>query len=151
MSMWDKSYCSTDCDQRDCERNIKYNKPTEQYYSVTTFDTLDSNGELKTDHTECIWKERITVKELNKKERKELQKLRAKVNDQEEQLKNFIPRRRVRRVYKTLGNILDADVDNLEYVKLLKDFINKIEKEGKAEAGPDVKTAIERLLSVRER
>ena len=30
-------------------------------------------------------------------------------------------------------------------------FINKIEKEGKAEAGQDIKEAIEHLLSVRER
>lgn len=34
---------------------------------------------------------------------------------------------------------------------MLKEFINKIEKEGKAEAGQDIKTAIEHLLSVRER
>ena len=68
-----------------------------------------------------------------------------------EQLENFIPRRRVRRIYKMLGNILDENTDTIFYVTILKDFINKIEKEGKAEAGQEVKTAIEHLLSVRER
>ena len=81
----------------------------------------------------------------------ETQELKNKIAVQQEQLKNFIPRRRVRRVYKMLGNILDFDTNSDEYVKPLKEFINKIEKEGKAEAGQEVKTAIEHLLSVRER
>lgn len=80
-----------------------------------------------------------------------VQELKNKIAAQEEQLKSFIPRRRVRRIYKMLGDVLDADVDNLEYVETLKKFINKIEKEGKAEAGQEIKTAIEHLLSVRER
>lgn len=29
MSMADKSYCATFCDQRDCERNVRFNKPKE--------------------------------------------------------------------------------------------------------------------------
>lgn len=81
----------------------------------------------------------------------ETQELKNKIAAQQEQLKNFIPRRRVRRVYKMLGNILDFNTNSDEYVKLLKEFINKIEKEGKAEAGQEIKTAIEHLLSVRER
>ena len=81
----------------------------------------------------------------------EVQELKNKIATQEEQLKNFIPRRRVRRIYKMLGNILDFDRDTTEYVNILKEFINKIEKEGKAEAGQEVKTAIEHLLSVKER
>ena len=52
MSMYDKSYCSTLCDQKDCERNLKYNKPDTQYYSVTTFD--DSNPDKS--HKSCEWK-----------------------------------------------------------------------------------------------
>ena len=68
-----------------------------------------------------------------------------------EQLKNYIPRRRVRRVYKMLGNILEADTDVKPYVDVLKTFINEIEKEGSAVAGQEIKTAIEHLLSVRER
>lgn len=81
----------------------------------------------------------------------EEQELKNKVVELEEQLKNYIPRRRVRRIYKMLGNILEADTEVKPYVDILKTFINKIEKEGKAEAGQEVKTAIEHLLSVRER
>lgn len=87
---------------------------------------------------------------MSKKD-EELKQLRAENHNMKEQLDNFIPRRRVRRVYKMLGNILDFDRNTDEYVKLLKEFINKIEKEGKAEAGQEIKTAIEHLLSVRER
>ena len=80
-----------------------------------------------------------------------LKELEEENHNMKEQLQNFIPRRRVRRVYKMLGDILDFNRNTDEYVKLLKDFINKIEKEGKAEAGQEIKTAIEHLLSVRER
>lgn len=72
-------------------------------------------------------------------------------HNMKEQLENFIPRRRVRRVYKMLGKILEADTEIKPYVETLKKFINKIEKEGKAEADNEIKTAIEHLLSVRER
>ena len=81
----------------------------------------------------------------------ETQELKNKVSSLEEQLKNYIPRCRVRRIYKLLGNILEADTDVSPHIQVLKDFINKIEKEGKAEAGQEVKTAIEHLLSIRER
>lgn len=81
----------------------------------------------------------------------ELKQLKAENANMKEQLQNYIPRRRVRRIYKMLGNILEADTDVKPYVDILKEFINKIEKEGKAEAGQDIKTAIEHLLSVRER
>ena len=80
-----------------------------------------------------------------------LKELENENHNLREQLENFIPRRRVRRIYKMLGNILDENTDTIFYVTILKDFINKIEKEGKAEAGQEVKTAIEHLLSVRER
>ena len=81
----------------------------------------------------------------------DLKKLQAENHNLKEQLENFIPRRRVRRVYKMLGNILEADTEVKPYVNMLKEFINKIEKEGKAVAGQDIKRAIEQLLSVRER
>ena len=81
----------------------------------------------------------------------EIQNLKNKIAEQKEQLENFVPRRRVRRIYKMLGDILDENTDTIKYVDVLKEFINKIEKEGKAEAGQDIKTAIEHLLSVRER
>ena len=80
-----------------------------------------------------------------------LKELEKENHNLREQLENYIPRRRVRRIYKLLGNILEADTDVSPYIQILKDFINKIEKEGKAEAGQEVKTAIEHLLSVRER
>ena len=80
-----------------------------------------------------------------------LKELEKENHNLREQLENFIPRRRVRRIYKMLGNILDENTDTIFYVTVLKDFINKIEKEGKAEAGQEIKTAIEHLLSVRER
>lgn len=81
----------------------------------------------------------------------DLKKLQVENHNLKEQLQNYIPRRRVRRIYKILGNILEADTDISPHIQTLKDFINKIEKEGKAEAGPNIKTAIEHLLSVRER
>ncbi len=81
----------------------------------------------------------------------EIQALKNENAALQEKLENYIPRRRVRRVYKMLGNILEADTEVKPYVEMLKDFINKIEKEGKAEAGQDIKRAIEQLLSVRER
>lgn len=81
----------------------------------------------------------------------EIQNLKNKIAEQKEQLENFVPRRRVRRIYKMLGNILDENTNTIKYVDVLKEFINKIEKEGKAEAGQDIKTAIEHLLSVRKR
>lgn len=81
----------------------------------------------------------------------EVQELKNKITSLENQLKSYIPRRRVRRIYKLLGNILEADTDVSPHIQTLKDFITKIEKEGKAEAGQEIKTAIEHLLSVRER
>lgn len=81
----------------------------------------------------------------------EIKKLKAENVNMKEQLQSYIPRRRVRRIYKMLGNILEADTDVSPHIQTLKDFINKIEKEGKAEAGQEIKTAIEHLLSVRER
>lgn len=81
---------------------------------------------------------------------KELHDLKCENAALKEQLQYFIPRRQVRRVYKMLGNILDADTNIKPDLEILKKFINKIEKEGKAEAGQEIKTAIEHLLSVRE-
>ena len=80
-----------------------------------------------------------------------LKQLKDENHNLKEQLKNYIPRRRIRRVYKMLGDILETDTDPKPYVDKLKEFINKIEKEGKVKAGQDIKEAIEHLLSVRER
>ena len=80
----------------------------------------------------------------------EIQELKNENAALKEQLKEWIPRRRVRRAYKYLGSILGTDENITQYIDTLKKFINTIEKEGKAEAGQDIKTAIEHLLSVRE-
>lgn len=84
-------------------------------------------------------------------DKEELKKLKIENQNLKEKLENYIPRRRIRRVYKMLGKILEADTDVSPHIQTLKEFINKIEKEGKAEAGQEIKTAIEHLLSVRER
>lgn len=70
-------------------------------------------------------------------------------NELKEKLKSYIPRRRVRRVFKQLKKILEQDIynDDKKYVQTLKEFINIIEKEGNAVATQKVKEAIEHLLS----
>ena len=50
MSMNDKSYCGTKCDQKDCDRNLEYNTPYTKYFSVTNFDTENEN------HKNCKYK-----------------------------------------------------------------------------------------------
>ena len=82
----------------------------------------------------------------------ENRKLKSEVNDLKEQLQSYIPRRRVRRVYKQLRKILEQDIENDSaiYISKLKTFITNIEKNGEAVAGQDIKTAIEHLLSICE-
>ena len=62
----------------------------------------------------------------------ENRKLKSEVNDLKEQLQSYIPRRRVRRVYKQLRKILEQDIENDSaiYISQLKTFITKIEKNG---------------------
>lgn len=66
-----------------------------------------------------------------------------------EKIENYIPRRRVRRVFKQLRTILEQDIEdkNKLYFDKLKEFIQKIEKDGPQMAGQDIKQAIEHLLS----
>ena len=82
----------------------------------------------------------------------ENRKLKSEVNDLKEQLQSYIPRSRVRRVYKQLRKILEQDIENDSaiYISQLKTFITNIEKNGEAVAGQDIKTAIEHLLSICE-
>ena len=82
----------------------------------------------------------------------ENRKLKSEVNNLKEQLQSYIPRRRVRRVYKQLRKILEQDIENNSaiYISQLKTFITNIEKNGEAVAGQDIKTAIEHLLSICE-
>ena len=81
----------------------------------------------------------------------EIQELKNEIAGLKEQLQNYIPRRRVRRVYKMLGDILEQDTDNTLHINILKEFIKNIQDNGTAVAGQEIKTAIEHLLSVRER
>jgi hypothetical protein len=73
-------------------------------------------------------------------------------NNLEQLLKLSIPRRRVRRVYKQLREILaEGDTeDTKKYIKMLQDFTRKIETDGDQIAGQEIKTAIQHLLSMRE-
>lgn len=79
---------------------------------------------------------------------KELRRLRAENVEMKEKLDNYIPRRRVRRVFKSLKAILEADIqdNNKIYLDQLKEFIQKIEKEGPQMAGQEIKTAIEHII-----
>ena len=79
---------------------------------------------------------------------KELRRLRAENVEMKEKLDNYIPRRRVRRIFKSLKAILEADIqdDNKIYLDQLKEFIQKIEKEGPQIAGQEIKTAIEHII-----
>ena len=79
---------------------------------------------------------------------KELRILRAENVEMKEKLDNYIPRRRVRRIFKSLKAILEADIqdDNKIYLDQLKEFIQKIEKEGPQMAGQEIKTAIEHII-----
>lgn len=62
----------------------------------------------------------------------ELKKLRAENHDLKEQIQNYIPRRRVRRVYKQLKKILEQDIEqeNISYSNYLKVIITKYRNKG---------------------
>lgn len=57
----------------------------------------------------------------------ELKKLRAENHDLKEKMQNYIPRRRVRRVYKQLKKILEQDLieQNYGYINYLKSIIDR--------------------------
>ena len=55
----------------------------------------------------------------------EIQKLKNELAAKDEQLTNYIPRRRIRRIYKMLGDILEANTETKPYINTLKEFINK--------------------------
>ena len=82
----------------------------------------------------------------------EIRILKRENNDLKEKLNSYIPRRRVRRVYKQLKRILEEDIqsDTKLHIDRLKDFINEIEKNGTMVAGQDIKQSIEHLLSISE-
>lgn len=83
----------------------------------------------------------------NKYER-HIKKLEAENNDLKIKLSNYIPRRRVRRIFKSLKSILEKDLysENKQYVILLKEFAKKIDKEGPQTADDNIRQAIEHVL-----
>lgn len=50
MSMGDRSFCATECEQKNCERNIKYHEPGNIFkiYTVSKFDVDNPDPKHKT-------------------------------------------------------------------------------------------------------
>lgn len=90
------------------------------------------------------------LKEEIEKLRKENQELKNEIHILNERLENYIPRRRVRRAYKVLRNILEADMkdERTEHIEQLRGFVQIIEKSGPILAGQDIKQSIEHLIGV---
>lgn len=43
--MYDKSYCSsTSCDQKDCERNLRFHKPCSKIYTVSNLNEEENEN-----------------------------------------------------------------------------------------------------------
>lgn len=82
----------------------------------------------------------IVKDEDAKRVQDELLKLRNENHDLKEQIQNYIPRRRVRRVYKQLKKILEQDLieHNTEYINYLKALIDRY----KDLKNSDAKTAV---------
>lgn len=88
----------------------------------------------------------------------ELKKLRVENNDLKQRVQSYIPRRRVRRVYKQLKKILEQDLieQNYGYINYLKSIINKHEmmkendKSGVIIVDDVMITAIENLIGFYE-
>lgn len=144
MSMYDCSFCGTECEDQFCERNLRFHKPPERIYSVSWFD--EDNPDPT--HKGCSYKIQVPSDELET----QLRLAKIQNNNLEQLLKLSIPRRRVRRVYKQLREILaEGDTeDTKKYIKMLQDFTRKIETDGDQIAGQEIKTAIQHLLSMRE-
>lgn len=49
MSMYDRSYCNTECIRKNCERNLKYQKPCYRIYTVSDLDSDCENSK----HLRC--------------------------------------------------------------------------------------------------
>ena len=75
-------------------------------------------------------------------------KLQVENIEYKEKIKNYIPRRRVRRVFKDLRTILEKDLkdENKEYVNQLRELCIKIDREGPQTVGNDIRMALEHIL-----
>ena len=87
------------------------------------------------------------LKEIEKL-RKENQELKNEIHNLNEKLENYIPRRRVRRAYKILRNILEADMkdERTEHINNLRKFVQQIEESGPILAGQNIKQSVEHLI-----
>ena len=80
---------------------------------------------------------------------KSVSELKMENNDLKTKLDSYIPRRRVRRIYRELKEILEEGIydENRKYIYILKTLSHDIETSGgKYVAGYPVKEAIDRLL-----
>ena len=144
MSMLDRSYCATECNRTDCERNLKFHKPENRIYTASMFD----NDNPDPMHESC--ENRYPIPEETKAEK--ALALLMENNDLKVKLQSSIPRRRVRRVYKVLREILEegSSEQTKLHVKRLQDFVIKIQNEDEQVAGEEIKASIQYLLSMRE-
>lgn len=90
--------------------------------------------------------EKLKIENLNAA--KYIKTLEAINTENEEKLKTYIPRRRVRRIFKDLRTILEKDLkdENQKYVDQLRELCIKIDKEGPQVVGNDIRTALEHIL-----
>lgn len=86
------------------------------------------------------------MEQIEKWKDKELIKLKEENHNLKEQLENYIPRRRVRRVYKQLQKILEYDLqdENYKYVTTLKNLITDYRING----NKDIKISEEIIISI---
>lgn len=49
--MYDRSYCSTECIRKNCERNLKYHKPCTKIYTVSELDVANTD----VNHSSCVY------------------------------------------------------------------------------------------------
>lgn len=74
------------------------------------------------------------IESINKSKDDRINELEKENHNLKEQLQNYIPRRRVRRIYKALNKVLSQDIDRDDklYLDTIKTFIRPIscEREG---------------------
>ena len=90
--------------------------------------------------------ERLKIENLNAA--KYIKTLEAINTENEEKLRTYIPRRRVRRIFKDLRTVLEKDIkdENKEYVNQLRELCIKIDREGPQTVGNDIRMALEHVL-----
>ena len=79
---------------------------------------------------------------------KSISELKMENNILRQQIESGIPRKRIRRIYRELKEILEEGIydENRKYIYILKTLSHDIEKDGKACVSRPVKEAIDHLL-----